>query len=120
MLSLIGFFHYLDNLKLYHWITKSHSRHVASDELHKKISELIDAFIERFIGHFGTDHFFEPAPQIKVLNMSDLQAPDFLDDFIKFIRTNVVPRVNEIPELKNITDDMINEITQCKYKFTQI
>ena len=44
------FFEILHAIKLYHWKTKSFSQHKATDELHEKLAEQTDRFIEVLIG----------------------------------------------------------------------
>ena len=44
------FFEILHTIKLYHWKTKSYSQHKATDELHEKLSEQTDRFVEVLMG----------------------------------------------------------------------
>jgi DNA-binding ferritin-like protein len=40
----------LNNIKLYHWKTKSYAQHKATDELYDKLNKNIDKFIETLLG----------------------------------------------------------------------
>ena len=40
------FLEMLTTIKLYHWNTHSYARHKATDELHEKLSDLVDEFVE--------------------------------------------------------------------------
>lgn len=44
------FFEILNSIKLYHWKTKSYSQHEATDDLHEKLSDQVDRFVEVLIG----------------------------------------------------------------------
>jgi hypothetical protein len=54
MSNIIKFFLDLQvQLKLYHWQTTSYSRHIATDKLYEKITDLSDKFIEVYFGKYG-------------------------------------------------------------------
>lgn len=40
--------------KLYHWNTTSYARHKASDEFGGFLSEILDKFVEVYVGRYGT------------------------------------------------------------------
>ncbi len=42
-----------NNLKAYHWQTKSYARHKTTDELIQKLDALIDSFIEVAASRYG-------------------------------------------------------------------
>jgi len=42
-----------ENVRVYHWLCTSYNRHVITDGLYTELSELIDKFIEVFIGLYG-------------------------------------------------------------------
>jgi DNA-binding ferritin-like protein len=44
------FLEMLNNIKLYHWKTKSYAQHKATDELYEKLNKNIDKFIETLLG----------------------------------------------------------------------
>jgi DNA-binding ferritin-like protein len=44
------FLEMLNNIKLYHWKTKSYAQHKATDELYDKLNKNIDKFIETLLG----------------------------------------------------------------------
>ena len=44
------FMELLNMIKLYHWKTHSYSQHKATDELHEKLSDHIDSFVEIMMG----------------------------------------------------------------------
>ena len=46
---ILRFMEMLNTIKIYHWSTLSYPTHKATDELHEKMSELVDSFIEKYI-----------------------------------------------------------------------
>ena len=48
---ILCFLELLNTIKIYHWSTLSYPTHKATDELHGKLSDLVDSFIEIYIGH---------------------------------------------------------------------
>lgn len=116
-MHLIGFYHYYVNIKLYHWMTKSDPRHRATDALLSKILDLVDKFVEAYIAANGDAHFREPIPPIVIKPLPEEDIIGCLDSFVGYIREFVVPKTEGIPELTNLTDDMINAILQCKFLF---
>ncbi len=116
---MMGLFHYWINIKLYHWTTTNYARHIATDQLLTALLPLIDRLAEIHISAAGRQHFqHETAAPIVPVAMTDAQADQCLDDFFKYIQLDVVPRIDSNPEMRTITDDILNEINQCKYKFS--
>ena len=44
------FLNLLNNVKIYHWKTRSYAVHKATDELYEKLNEQIDQFVEVLLG----------------------------------------------------------------------
>ena len=43
----------LNQLKIYHWKTKSYAQHNAFGDVYETLDELIDTYVEVFIGKYG-------------------------------------------------------------------
>jgi len=106
------------NLKLYHWMTLKHPRHVASDNLFSELAELVDKFIEVYIGKYGRPKIDEF--DIKVLNLNDKTIIDFLKKCIEKISINWVDTIDltRDTDLLNIRDEIIGSINRTLYLFT--
>lgn len=112
------FFHMLLNIKLYHWETTLFSRHKASDELHGNLSELIDKFVEVYIGGY-TRPEFTSSFNIKVSQLDDKNIIDILGEYVKFLKYEVPTYVKDSDtHLLNIRDEMLEQINQTLYLFT--
>ena len=47
--TIIVCLEFLDNLKLFHWNTRSYSEHMASDQLYEDLTKKIDRLIESIL-----------------------------------------------------------------------
>lgn len=107
-----------NQLKIHHWQTKSYAEHQALGGAYGEFSDLIDEFIEVFMGKYGRiesrDGF-----KIELSNYKDLTTIDFCDKYIDYL-------VNELPkglestdtDLLNIRDEMLGQLNKLKYLLT--
>ena len=107
-----------NQLKIHHWQTKSYAEHQALGGAYDEFSDLIDEFIEVFMGKYGRieskDGF-----KIELSNYKDISPTDFVDKYIDYL-------VNELPksleesdtDLFNIRDEMLAQLNKLKYLLT--
>jgi hypothetical protein len=116
---ILRFMEMLNTIKIYHWSTLSYPTHKATDELHEKMSELVDSFIEKYIAITGTP-LFNPGrgrqsiPFYECKSLEDYRKK--LQDYKRFLvsfNKNVLHQ--EATELLSIRDDMLGEIDQALY-----
>jgi hypothetical protein len=113
------FLEMLHMIKLYHWRTKCFSEHKATDELHGKLSEHIDKFVEVLLG--------KDQSRVKMLetridlldidNTRDLKERifeyrDFLTDM------NIYFDEKRDSDLLNIRDEIVADLNQFLYLLT--
>ncbi len=112
---------YLDQIKLYHWSTASHSRHVAADKLHKELQSNVDRFVEVYIGKYGRDVVLADGAVAKLKIYKDDEANQLLDDLSGFLMDEVPKHIDAKvdTDLLNIRDDILASVKQTKYLFTQ-
>jgi len=123
---LVGFLTIINQVKLYHWQTLLHPRHVSTDMLHKKLSELVDNFIEALTGR-NIVEFKNPIYRVK-LNKPDLQLIYYDDnegitllDQIKLYLEKDISLLEVIKnntDLSNIRDEMLGHINNTIYLFS--
>jgi hypothetical protein len=114
--EMIQFFLTLQLLnKLYHWNTTSFARHKATDGFGSNLLDLIDKFVEVFIGKYKIK------PQVNKINLNS----DYLTDtgIIKLFdqtRKYLENMTNKIPysDLLNIRDELLAEVNKMLYLFT--
>jgi len=114
------FFRFQNELKLYHWQTFSYSRHIASDMLYSELSDLIDKFVEIYMGKYNKRVKLINSP-IKIQSYNEKNVYKLFLNFKKFLES-----LNQVLEKKkrctsdllNIRDEMLGNIEQTIYRFT--
>lgn len=112
------FFHMLLNIKLYHWKTYIYARHKATDELHEKLSELTDKFIEVYMGKYSRPEYNESF-NITVNNLTDTNVFSAFKEYISFLTIDILKYLDENDtDLLNIRDEILETFNQTLYLFT--
>jgi hypothetical protein len=124
---LLTFLTITNQIKLYHWQTLLHPRHVASGELYSQLDELVDKFIEALHGRIILE---ETNPNFRIL-LSDKKNTITLinyndNDVIKLISnikiyltsSELESTINNWTELLNIRDEMLAAIDKSSYLFS--
>lgn len=120
MSKILAFFLQLETqIKLYHWQTTSHPRHVASDSLHKEITGIMDTFMEVYIGKYGRTCLQNPR-SIKLMNVTDAQAENVVKAAIAFLLDELPTLLNPTKDtdLLNMRDELVAKLNQTLYLFT--
>ncbi len=108
-----------EQIKLYHWQTKSFSRHIGTDETIGKLDKSIDMFVEVYSGKYGRSRLGPKTNTIKLSNLSDVSAQKFVKVCIKnmqTIRVNLDQRLDS--DLINITDEITGDLNKLLYLFS--
>ena len=106
-----------NQIKVYHWQTMKFSEHKAFDKTYNKLSDLIDRFVETYMGSYGRpkakDHF-----KI-VLSNYDSNVKENIKSFID-VFINDFPKALESKDtdLLNIRDEMLGALHQLIYLLT--
>lgn len=116
-----SFLEMLNAIKLYHWKTESYSQHKATDELHEKLSENVDQFVEVLLGkEQKSSHKSRITMVEKHMRMMDSTGErDFIEK-IHHYRTTLID-MNQFlnkktdSDLLNIRDEMLANINQFLY-----
>ena len=103
--------------RIFHWHTSSYAEHQAYGMLYTTLNDLIDEFVETFIGKFG-----KPLPTLTYqLELKSLDSRNTVDnyfiDFIKYLEsmTTEIPKESD---LLNIRDEMLGVVNKTKYLLT--
>lgn len=114
----------LANIRLLHWQTKSYARHIATDTLYSTLNDLVDQFVEAYMGRYGRISM----PQGTTLELMEFDPPEGeLDEPVQYlerVRNQLVtgiPKllfVEEDVDLLNIRDEMVQVINKTLYLFT--
>ena len=120
--QLVQFFFAIEHtIKLYHWQTKSFSRHKATDSLVGTIIDVTDRFMEVYQGKdkYGKLSLTMDLPTtISILN--DNNATNYLKDIatalMHFEKNGVVS--TDDTDLLNIRDELLAAVNNTIYLFT--
>jgi hypothetical protein len=113
------FLELLNMVKLYHWKTRSYAQHKATDELHEKLSEQIDKFVEVLLGK-DESRIQMLEKRIDLIDSSvDTDFKKRIYDYREFlIDINVYFDSKRDSDLLNIRDEMLGAINQFLYLMT--
>lgn len=101
-------------LRVYHWQTKSYARHKAYGDTYDTLGDLIDGFVESYMGKYGRISM----DSIQVMNMmSEEDIQNHLNSFIKLLDACEIAFKND-SDLLNIKDEMLASVTKLKYLLT--
>ena len=105
-----------DQIKVYHWQTKSFARHKATDDFVSSLDEKIDEFVEVYMGKYGRPRV---SGTIKLHNFSDSAARSFVAKQTSYL-TKVLPRKlkDADTDLLNIRDEILGLVNKTLYLFT--
>lgn len=113
---MLKFLHYQNQIKLYHWQTKSFSRHKASDELFHTLVDKIDEFMEVIQGSRNKRVRLSKIKTIPLQNVSDNGAVKMLNSFVKWLQGMKLGETDT--DLMNIRDEIIASVNKTLYLFT--
>jgi hypothetical protein len=105
-----------DQIKVYHWQTKSFARHKATDDFVAELDGLIDSFVEVYMGKYGRP---KVSGSIKVHNFSESAAKSFVAKQTAYL-SKVLPRKlkSTDTDLLNIRDEVLALVNKTLYLFT--
>jgi hypothetical protein len=113
-----NFLQFQISLKIYHWQTKSYSRHRASDSLVSSISDKVDVFIESLQGKLNSRVNFSQETNIHLINMTDKDAVVLLLKFSKWLSGGLEKQISKHKDLINLRDEMLALVDQTLYLFS--
>jgi len=118
--SDINFFFLMTNqIKLYHWQTRTFSRHKATDTALSALVEHIDKYVEVYIGKYGRPKLDARTNSTQLVNMSEASIVKFLKRCISYISRDLTKGLKETDtDLFNLRDEMLAELNQLLYLFT--
>lgn len=109
---------YSNLLRIYHWQTKSFSRHQAIDTLYELTQKNIDMFVETIQGSWNKTLLLENKTTIPLLNVDDSSIKDILliiRNWLQYDLTKMLRK--EDLDLLNIRDEMLQNLNQTFYLF---
>jgi hypothetical protein len=124
---LLTFLTITTQIKLYHWQTLSHPRHVASGDLYSELDELVDKFIEALQGRLIVEN---SNPNFRILlsdrnntitlkNYNDNDVYTFIINIKGYLENNeFISVIGRYSDLVNLKDEMLNVLNKTAYLFS--
>jgi hypothetical protein len=117
---VIEFFKILNMIKLYHWKTTSYATHKATDDLHSKLSDNVDNFIEVLLGKdSGSRIQMNHGSSISLIDSSSedelKREMGIFKEYLVSLNDNTFMKQMSNTDLYNIRDEMLANINQFLY-----
>ena len=108
----------LNQLKVYHWQTTSYAQHKALGKAYDALNDLIDQYIEVYMGKYGRIEAKGGSTTIDLFNTDQLPVDGFVNNAIEYLVNLEIPDQNADTDLMNIRDEMLAELNKLKYLLT--
>jgi hypothetical protein len=106
-------------LRIYHWQTDSHSAHTALGQAYESLDDLIDTFVEEFMGSKGTIRS-EGGFKIQLSNIDEHDVVEFVNKSINYLTVELPkPLESTDTNLLNVRDEMLGTLQRLKYLLKQ-
>lgn len=100
-------------LKIYHWQTKKYSEHKAFGQAYDSLDELIDSFMEIYIGKFGNNS--KDQLSLSLYSYND-NFKSQIKEFIKILSVDITKILSQHDtDLLNIRDEILGTLNQLLY-----
>jgi hypothetical protein len=108
-----------DQVKIYHWQTMHFPRHEAAGKLIESLDDLIDSFVETYMGKYGRPKLTTKTGTIHIRNFHDKQAPALIKEAIDWMTHDLPKKLKSTDtDLLNIRDEIIAVLNRTLYLFT--
>jgi hypothetical protein len=103
------------NMKLYHWNTTSHPRHLTSDKFGLELAPLFDKFVEVYIGKYNNKPILSNNINIDTNAINDIGSKQFLENKRMWLE-EFRNKIND-NSLLNIYDEILGLVNQVLYLY---
>jgi hypothetical protein len=108
-----------NQIKLYHWQTYQHARHIATDKYLESLDKHIDYFVEVSMGKYGRPRVTGATATITLKNMTEKTAAIYLNAAREYLQGAFSKTINpKDTDLLNIRDEILGDLNQLAYLFT--
>lgn len=105
-------------LRIFHWQTESYAQHKALGKAYEALDELIDSFVETFMGKYGRLKSTEGNYTITLTNLEGNDIVKTIDEFLAYLETYETELEENDTDLFNIRDEIKGECNTLKYLLT--
>ena len=119
---VIHFLEMLNTIKVFHWKTTGYAVHKATDDLHSKLSDNVDTFVETMLGKHGVRINMNSQQTLTIHDYGSTATGAFKQEMEKYKLllqglTGVLDASKD-SDLLNIRDEMLGHINQFLYLLT--
>jgi len=105
-------------MKLYHWSTRSHARHLATDTLVDELLKNTDRLIEVYIGRYARPSY-PRGLSLHIEQLNDESAVEALHLYGNWLKTDFSRYVKpHDTDIMNIRDEILGDIHRAMYRYT--
>jgi DNA-binding ferritin-like protein len=106
-------------LRVFHWQTESYAQHKAFGKTYEALEDLIDGFVENFMGKYGKLEAEGGKYDIELHNLKDAKVDSVLNEFLDYLDTfNDELDEKKDTDLLNIRDEIKGVVNTLKYLLT--
>jgi hypothetical protein len=102
-------------MRIFHWQTKSHARHKAFGKVYSNLGDLIDTFAEAWMGRNGRVRVTGPIELQDISGDVEGLVDGYIDTLISM--TEILDPQRDT-DLLNIRDEILSEFNKLKYLLT--
>lgn len=109
----------LNQLKIYHWQTTSFAQHQAFGSSYDALDDLIDKFVEVYMGRYSRIFSKEGGNfSVNLFDYDALEPSTFLKNVRNYLEDLEVPTPGKDTDLLNLRDEMLAEVDKLTYLLT--
>lgn len=100
-------------IRIFHWQTDSYSQHKAFGKTYENLDDLIDSFIETYMGIYGRSKPITTF-QLTLKPLSPESLEQSIQDFSFYLK-NMTKEIPDDSDLLNIRDSILGEVNHLVY-----
>lgn len=103
-------------LKILHWQTKSHAKHIAFGDTYDALDGIIDTYVEVCMGKHGRFTLEEEDRTLTINNLSDIDLVAMISAAREVITTMEIDEKDT--DLLNLRDEILTQVNKLAYLLT--
>jgi hypothetical protein len=104
-------------MRIFHWQTDSFAKHKAFGKIYDSLDELVDEFVETYMGIFGKSKPVSTFNFTLVPLTDDGVVSEVLEDFVDYLK-EMSYEIEDQSDLLNVRDSILAEVNKLKYLLT--
>jgi len=106
-----------NQLRIFHWGTDSYAEHEALGKTYDALNDLIDEYVETFMGIYGRVKL-DKNVNVTLVDLSD-NIESTVDKYIDYLQNSLTKDLSDKDtDLTNIRDEMLGTLNKLKYLLT--